>query len=198
VRFLLDTSDTLAKCQEDLGPSIEIGQLVTPLTGRTNLGVVWAMDNGAFARFDSRNFLRILKRDEEHKSRCLFVALPDVVGAARRTLELFDAWEERVGFWPKALVMQDGIEDLDLGAYWHRLRAVFIGGTTAFKNSPDAMHVALAARALDIHVHVGRVNTPERMDRWLDVADSADGTGVARYTHMRKALTEDHLFKATA
>jgi hypothetical protein len=44
---------------------------------------------------------------------------------------------------------------------------------------------------------VGRVNTPHRFDKFLELADSVDGTGLARYTHMRKNLTTvaEGLFK---
>lgn len=183
----LDTSDTLEQCAQELGPSVEVGQLITPLTGRTNLGVRYAVDNGAFANFDAKNFRRLLERDMAHRSRCQFVAVPDVVGSARRTMEVWTHWSPQLRAWPLALVAQDGIEDMDIP--WDEVDAVFIGGSTGWKTSAHAVAVAKAAKALDKWVHVGRVNTAERFEAWRDLADSVDGTGVARYSHMRKALT---------
>lgn len=186
--FLLDTSDTLAECSADLGDGVEVGQLLTPLTRRAYVGGKYGIDNGAFSNFDRRAFRSLIERQDEHKDECLFVALPDVVGSARRTLELFRSWEGELASWPKALVAQDGIESLDIP--WDDLDAIFIGGSTDWKNSSHAMDVAKCAKAqtTSIWVHVGRVNTPNRFDRWDGIADSADGTGVSKYTHMRKKL----------
>ena len=52
------------------------------------------------------------------------------------------------------------------------------------------MHAALAAKALGKWVHVGRINTPVRYERWKDVADSCDGSGLARYDHMLESIFE--------
>lgn len=41
-------------------------------------------------------------------------------------------------------------------------------------------------------VHIGRVNTPGRFERFEKLgADSIDGTGLARYSHMRAAIYEN-------
>ena len=182
--FLFDTSDPLDAAGAEVG--LEYGQLITPLTGRSNAGVRFAIDNGAFAGFNPDRFRAILKRDRLHRERCLFVAAPDVVGSARRTMECFNHWEQDLAGWPKALVLQDGVEDMSIP--WDRVEAVFVGGTDRFKQSDAALDCARAAKIIGRWVHVGRVNTPDRMDRWIDVADSADGTGVARYSHMRRSL----------
>jgi hypothetical protein len=70
------------------------------------------------------------------------------------------------------------------------LDAVFIGGSTKFKESNAAMACAKAAKILGKIVHVGRINTPERWTRWSKIADSCDGSGVSRYSHMRIRLVE--------
>lgn len=185
--YFLDTPNELEVCASELGVGSEsIGQLLTPLTRRANRGGRWAADNGAFARFDADGFKRLLERNEKHRDRCEFVAVPDVVGSARRTLEVWREWAPELAFWPVALVAQDGIEDLDIP--WREMRAVFIGGSNEFKMSNAAHQVARAARALGKWVHVGRVNTPGRLAAWEDDADSCDGTGLARYTHMREAM----------
>lgn len=183
---LLDTSDTLAECHTDFGGTVEVGQLITPLTRRRNLGARFAIDNGAFARFDHGSFVRLLERNVEHRDRCIFVAAPDVVGCGSRTLDLFAAWTPRLTGWPVALVGQDGIEAWPLP--WDSFVALFIGGTTAWKTSAAARRLGEEAKRRGKWLHVGRLNGPERFDAWADIADSFDGTGVARYSHMRRNL----------
>lgn len=185
----LDTSDDLAVCQQEIG--LQVGQLMTPLTRFADRGVEYAIDNGAFAGFDGQAFKALLARQRADRDRCRFVAVPDVVGSARRTLECFEWWAPRLRAerWPLALVIQDGIEGLSIP--WPSIEAVFIGGSTKFKLSPEAEAVIRAAQILGKWVHVGRVNTPERFDKFLSLGvDSIDGTGVSRYSHMRASLTD--------
>lgn len=185
--------DTNAKQWEqapaELGNGVEVGQLLTPLTRFTDRGVRYAIDNGAFAGFDAAAFLSLLKRQRPHRDRCLFVAVPDVVGSARRTLEVFRGWYPKLHGWPVALVAQDGQEDLEIP--WRLIDAVFIGGSTEFKLSRHAEAIVKAAKAMGKHVHIGRVNTPGRFDKFLAMgADSIDGSGISQYSHMRKELTQ--------
>lgn len=182
--FLLDSSHDIDAASKELG--MECGQLITPLSGFVNRGGKFAIDNGAFSGFDADKFRRKLAREKPNRERCLFVACPDVVGSARRTLEVWRRWEAELVGWKRALVLQDGIEDLEIP--WDDIDAVFVGGSTAFKTSDAALGCAAAAKILDKWVHVGRVNTPHRMDRWLEKADSADGMGVSLYSHMRKNI----------
>ena len=37
-------------------------------------------------------------------------------------------------------------------------------------------------------VHVGRVNEPRRVQNWLGLADSIDGSGMSRFDHMLEAV----------
>lgn len=177
------------KCAAELG--CDVGQLLTPLTRFTlrNPELPWAIDNGAYARFEEKSFLSLLKREEHHKSNCLFVTVPDVVGSARRTLELFDRWKGRLAAWPIAIACQDGQEDLPLP--WDDIAAVFIGGSTNWKLSDAAAQCVKAAKALGKWAHIGRVNTPARFEHFEKMgADSFDGTGVAMYSHMREAISK--------
>lgn len=198
---LLDNGQNLDQCAAEIGTPV--GQLLTPLT-RYNLrdpAKPWAIDNGAFAGLDTAGLLALLKREEHHRDRCLFVAVPDVVGSARRTLEVFDRWRERLTGWKLALVCQDGQENLPLP--WDDIAAVFIGGSTGWKLSPHVEHIIHAAKALDKWVHVGRVNDPARFEHFDKLgADSCDGTGIARYSHMREAVaarkTHPDMFKGEA
>lgn len=159
------------------------GQLITPLTAYRNAGGVFAIDNGAHSEFDRDAFLRILKREKPNRARCLYVALPDVVGSARRTLEAFYFWCDELNGWPLALVCQDGIEDLPIP--WRRLAAVFIGGSTEWKLSKAAKDVIKAAKLMGVHTHVGRINTVERWHAFESLrVDTCDGSGVSRFDWM--------------
>jgi hypothetical protein len=186
---LLDTSHDLDTCAEELGQ--EVGQLLTPLTGfrLRNPDRPWAIDNGAYANFDPKAYMARLRRSEAHKDKCIFVTVPDVVSSARRTLEVFERWKDRLQGWPLALACQDGQEDLEIP--WDDIKAVFIGGSTNWKLSDHAAHCVKAAKALDKWVHVGRVNDPARFEHFEKMgADSIDGSGIARYSHMREAIAK--------
>lgn len=187
---LLDQSK--AKAAELAEHGIAVGQLKTPNSGHRLWAEVWGADNGGFNGFKKEPFLAMLNRLKAQRSTCKFVAVPDVFlpevrrGDARRTLEVFRIWEHELRPWPVALVLQDGIEELDIP--WGKMNAVFVGGSNEFKASATAMACAKAAKILGKWVHVGRINTPERFDRWQGVADSCDGTGLARYRWMRREL----------
>lgn len=186
---LLDTSQDLATCEAEIGSPV--GQLLTPLTRYTlkDDSRPWAIDNGAYANFSEKAFLSLLKRESERKSACLFVTAPDVVGSARRTLEVFDGWKDKLDGWKIALAIQDGQESLPIP--WDAIGAVFIGGSTQFKVSQHAVHIIKAAKALGKWVHVGRVNTPQRFEWCVELGvDSVDGTGLSRYSHMRSAIAK--------
>lgn len=162
---------------------------MTPLTRFSLRSQRFAIDNGSFARFQATSFLSLLEREKANRSRCRFVAVPDVVGSARRTLEVFYRWRHQLVAWPLALVAQDGLEDLDIP--WKGIAAVFIGGSpdTDWKLSKNAADVIKAAKAIGKWVHVGRVNSPGRFEYFENLgADSIDGTGLSRYSHMREAI----------
>jgi len=191
---LLDNGQDLDTCATELG--CEVGQLLTPLTRYRlrDAALPWAIDNGAFSGFDQEAFTSLLEREAHHRSRCLFVVLPDVVGSARRTLEVFDIWRrhEFMRGWRRALACQDGQEHLPIP--WDDISAVFIGGSTQWKCGEHAVHIIRAAQALGKWVHVGRVNGAERWKHFEDLGvNSVDGSGLARYSHMRKAIADRHL-----
>lgn len=184
---LLDTSEDLMVAQGELGCSVE--QLLTPLTRftRQNKEGFFAIDNGAFAGFQRDAFLSLLDRERESRDFCRFVAVPDVVASARRTLEVFDSWRFQLSGWPLALVAQDGQEDLAIP--WQEIQAVFIGGSTEWKLSKGAADICKAGKAIGKWVHAGRVNTPARFEYFEKLgADSIDGTGLSRYSWMRERI----------
>jgi hypothetical protein len=185
----LDTNQSLAECAEELGA--EVYQLLTPLT-RFNLqnpAGRFAIDNGAYSGFPVKSFVSLLKREYPRRKQCQFVCAPDVVGSARRTLEVFTEWRSKLIGWPVALVAQDGQEDHPIP--WNYIQAVFIGGTTEWKMGKYAVETIRAAQAMGKWVHAGRVNTPGRWEYFEKLGvDSIDGSGLARYSWMRERIYE--------
>jgi len=174
-----------------------VEQLLTPLTrfSRQYPQKHFAIDNGAYSRFDRAAFLRLLTRETDAKRLCRFVVVPDVVASARRTLEVFHHWRSLpiLHGWPLALAIQDGQESLPIP--WDSIDAIFVGGSTAWKMSRYAVQIIQAARALGKWVHIGRVNSPGRFEYFAQQVgiDSIDGTGLSRYTHMRLHLWQQDM-----
>jgi len=179
MKIMLDCSPTkiheyIARYQHDFW------QLRTPLTRYALSGQPYGLDNGCFTTFHERRWMKLL--DDAKKAAPKFVCLPDIVGDARRTLELFSKFQDITVGLPRALVLQDGIGQLPIP--WNDLDAVFVGGSDAFKVSPEAIAACKTAKILKKWVHVGRVNTAGRAANWMDLADSLDGSGISRYDHM--------------
>ena len=187
MKFLIDKSKEHVSEKISLHPEFACGQLLTPLTRYANAGVTFAIDNGAFSRFDAKGFANLIKRNEPSKDRCLFVTIPDVVGSGRRTLEV---WRRRSLFcqhWPLAFVAQDGVEDLEIP--WDELDCLFVGGRDPWKDSQSSLDLVKTAKLLGKHVHVGRVNTHRRFELFSSLgADTCDGSGVAMYDHMLEKI----------
>lgn len=190
MKFLIDKSASdLSQKMARHGDYIA-GQLLTPLTRYANYGGTFAIDNGAFSGFDATAFKNLLAREAANRSRCLFVTIPDVVGSARRTLEIWSHRAKFAQYWPMAFVAQDGAEDLEMP--WDEMSAVFIGGRDPWKDSQSALDIVKTAKTLGLHVHVGRVNTAKRYRLFADVgADTCDGSGVAIYDHMLDSLVRE-------
>lgn len=187
---MLDTSEGLDVAEKEIGCAVE--QLLTPLTKfkLKRKGARYAIDNGAFSKFDAQAFMGLLEREVATMDLCRFVAVPDVVGSALRTLEVFERWTQRLHPWPLALVAQDGQENLPIP--WEQIDAVFIGGSTEWKLSKHASAIIKTGIALGKWVHVGRVNTPGRYEYFEKLgADSIDGSGLSRFSWMREAIAAD-------
>lgn len=186
---MLDSSHDFDVAEKELGCDVE--QLFTPLTRfkPQRPDAPFAVDNGGYNIPDVDGLLRLLDREWDRRKLCRWVAVPDIVESAIRTLEVFDHWRYRLNGWPLALVLQDGQEHLPIP--WAGIDAVFIGGSTGWKLGPHAAQCIKAAKALGKWVHVGRVNTPARYEYFERLgADSIDGTGLSRYSWMREAIYE--------
>ena len=176
VKILLDQSPKTID-EKSRKHGVELWQLRTPLTSyRIHGGVPYALDNGCFGGALPPMWDRMIQ--EAKRNSPLWATSPDVVGSARRTLELWPRFARQMNGLPRALVLQDGIGDFNIP--WHELACVFIGGSDAFKESAEARHAAITAKILGKLVHVGRVNTCARAKEWATLADSYDGSGVSR------------------
>ena len=165
------------------------GQLLTPLSRYLPWDGSFAIDNGAYSSCDVPAFRKFVGRVKPHRERCLWLAVPDVVGSARRTLEVFRELAFDFHGWPLALVCQDGQEDHAIP--WDRISGVFIGGSTEWKDSPHAVHILKAAQLLGKHTHVGRVNTPQRFAKFAGLGvETCDGSGASRYDWMLDNIAE--------
>lgn len=143
-------------------------------------GWVWAADNGCFnaATYagDDQWFAWLRKQNPQG---CLFATAPDVMGDHAATVERAAPWLPRIRALglPAAFVLQDGATEATVP--WDDFDVAFIGGTDAFKlGGADAL--IQAAQRHGKRVHVGRVNSAKRYERFaLMGCDSADGTYLA-------------------
>lgn len=166
-----------------------LGRLIQPrhtssIEKTSAAGIAWAADNDCFQSLDAAAYTRMLDRIAGLPG-CLFVTVPDVVGDAATTLELFTTWapELEARGLPAALVAQDGLEHRLDSIEWDRIAAVFIGGSTEWKEGPAAAMIAQRAVARGKWVHWGRVNTKRRFDLIVatGAASSFDGSKFARF-----------------
>ena len=163
-----------------------LGVLITPMASNAIAPVLvgrwtWACDNSAYSNFSPARFCRMLAR-VAGKPGCLFVTAPDVVGDSKATLQRFNIWQPVLAelSLPVAYVGQDGAELLDLP--WGRISALFIGGSTDWKESQSVRDLAQEARRRGKWVHVGRVNTRRRLEiAHRFGAHSVDGTSFSRW-----------------
>lgn len=156
---------------------------------------VWAADNGCYRdRWTEEPWLEWL--DRLPRDRCLFAVAPDVYPDAAATLERSRPFFQLVrdmGF-PVALVAQDGAENL--GLPWDEFDVLFVGGERKsrsrdeWKVGPHAERLARKARAEGKWVHMGRVNSLERLERARTMGcNSADGT----FLKYRRRAALDHV-----
>lgn len=199
-----------------------LGRLIQPrhtssIEATAAAGIPWAADNDGFNGVDYAAYSAMCDRIKGLPG-CRFVTVPDVVrctectaevrlcaceskarpvyGDAYRTAQEFEKWApglERRGL-PVGLVLQDGLEDMPawLSKTWHRLDAVFVGGSTEWKLGRAARLIAQEAKARGKWCHWGRVNTRKRVEYVVSTgaADSFDGSSFARW---RKTLLNDGL-----
>lgn len=169
-----------------------LGVLLCPNDGNSvpEAGVVWAADNSAYSGFDEARFRRFLAR-VAHRTGCLWVTAPDVVGDSVATAKLWQQWRPIIEAHGHraALAAQDGLTVRDVP--WNEVQAVFIGGTTRYKLSEAAAEIVGEANARGAWSHMGRVNSARRLLFASAIGcQSVDGSSFSRFskTHLPWAL----------
>jgi len=190
MKFLIDGSANRIKQRRLQANELIAGQLLTPLTKYKKCEVVFGVDNGGFTGAKPEGFSKILKRYFEFKDQCLFAAVPDKVGDHKETLAMWDAYNHLADGYKKAFVVQDGFDGWPSNA-----DAIFLGGSTEFKDSYEAEQIVTTALDCKMHVHIGRVNTYDRFYKFHCLgANTCDGSGISMYDHMLEKLYK--LFKS--
>lgn len=182
-----------------------LGVLLTPANGNSvrsvvDLGVPYAIDNGAFSGFDSVAFEKLLIDVEASSRKPMWVACPDVVGDAMATYELWQKWHGKISGrgLPVAYVLQDGQNEIAMPP-WPFLSAVFVGGSTEFKLGSAAAELVERAKRMRKLVHMGRVNSMARMElAWHIGCDSVDGTSMSMFgdTYVEKFCNHSQALQA--
>lgn len=164
----------------------DFGVMATPEGGRRptllRAVAVWAADNGCYTlgdAFDLGRYVAWLRSCLEVRTDPLFATAPDVVGdwqatwqRSREALPLLRATGA-----PVAVVAQDGVTARTFP--WSECDAVFVGGTTRFKESETALELVAEGNARGKWTHIGRVNTRRRILMAAKLgAGSVDGTAI--------------------
>lgn len=186
--------------KQNLGETF-VGLLVTPKTIeylRTPTIVHYngiGIDNGRFSADGKRLFtwelferlVKIAKAQVQtgDLKEIFFVACPDepMDWAETYKMAVSEGGLRRINSWgaPASLVIQGKRGSPDFATPdnipWGLVDSIFIGGDDWYKESPHAAECVQRAKELGKQVHMGRVNTPDRMRlAWEWGVDSADGT----------------------
>lgn len=156
----------------------------------------YALDNGAFAAWDSKtNFWnemswnvnawrRLIFWAEAQPTPPLWAIIPDVPGNSKATLDRWKIFKNDVPF-PKALAVQDGMTVADAQAL--KPDVVCVGGTTEWKWATVEMWAREFPR-----VHLLRCNSPEKLSYLEQLGvESCDGTGWNRGDRKQTAGLEN-------
>lgn len=159
-----------------------IGCMTTPAQGnRIPDGAEYACDNGKFGKgwpgADAWYAWLTNTVDRYGADRCLWAVAPDKPFDAAGTLAESMPWLDRIRELgvPAAFAAQDGCDAL--GLPWDAFDVLFIAGSTEWKTGPVAEQLAREAKARGKGIHMGRVNSRQRLRtaEWFG-CDFADGT----------------------
>ena len=167
-----------------------LGCMTTPAQGNVIPdGALYACDNSKFGSDGKGRYwpgiekwFAWLSRTVERygPDRCLWALAPDVPFDAAGTLAESLPWLPRIRALgvPAAFAAQDGCDQL--GLPWADFEVLFLAGSTDWKIGPVAERLSREARARGKTVHMGRVNSRQRLRtaEWFG-CDTADGTYLA-------------------
>ncbi len=191
MRFLIDGSATRLKERRAQADELIAGQLLTPLTRYKRCETVFGIDNGGFTGAKIEGFTKIIKKQYEYRDDCLFAAVPDKVGNHKETIMMWEDYQHIADGYTKAFVVQDGFD-----GYPSNAGAIFLGGSTEFKDSYEAELIVKDALSQGMHVHIGRVNTFHRFYAFHSIgAHTCDGSGISMYDAMLAKLYQSYLSK---
>lgn len=186
-----------------------LAQIITPAAGnRLEPWVEWCADNGIYSNAYPGDgpYIDWLGSHADYRARCRFAVAPDVVADHHATLErswpLLRQIRRTVG--RVALCAQNGATPDDMP--WDHIDVVFLAGIVEcapcgfvpdlaalpmthcprghrlveWKLGPVAAAITAEAKRRGLWVHMGRVNSRERLDYARQIGcDSADGTYLA-------------------
>lgn len=161
----------------------EFGCMTTPAQGNVVPdGCQWAADNGKFGKGwpgGEAWYLWLKETVNRYGTEgCLFAVAPDVPFDAVGTYRESRPWLPLIrdlGI-PAAFAVQDGCDN-GLMPDWDEFDALFIGGTTTWKNSEVALGLSVQAKTRGLWSHFGRANSQRRLLKARSFGcDSADGT----------------------
>lgn len=178
-------------------------------------GFKYAIDNGAWSAYQRkvkclhrRGGSRTIAFSGDTFMRCLdkmadgaeWIVLPDVVCGGLASLDLSLWWLDVVRPYgrPMLIPAQDGMENHHLSAHIGSDVGIFVGGSTAWKETTLARWSELA-KSHRAYCHVGRVNTLRRIRMCRNAGvDSIDGTSASRFAvnvpKLTRAVRQGHLW----
>jgi hypothetical protein len=163
-----------------------LGCMTTPKQGNVIPQDAWyACDNGKFGKGwpGPEAWYAWLARTVTRygSDRCLWAVAPDVPFDAAGTLTESGPWLQPIrdlGI-PVAFAAQNWSEEPGM-IPWDAIDVLFLAGDTEWKLSIHAAELAHEAKARGKRVHMGRVNSEERLRHAMAVGcDTADGTFLA-------------------
>jgi len=160
---------------------------ITPLQQYASLPPLpYAIDNGAwschlqnhtFAKIEDR-FTQLVDRWGQNAD---FIIVPDIVAGGLESLAFSLEWLPKIKTPLRLLAVQDGMKHHHIERHLKKNIGIFVGGSTEWKLKTIGYWGNLAKRT-KAYIHVGRVNTAQRITACLDAdIDSFDGTSVTKF-----------------
>jgi hypothetical protein len=141
----------------------------------------WALDNGRYTGAFTEKKWRAMLEFYSDLRNCLFALVPDCPMDTKSTLEWFWRYEGHVREmnYPLGLTSQNGMTPEMVP--WDAIDCLFIAGDDTHKRGPEGHNLIIEAKMHDKRVHVGRVNSGKVIRNQFWMADSWDGTTLARH-----------------